>query len=464
MSLIHRSFFILKMLDNITNKLTGIFKNLSNKGAITEKDLSITLREVRVALLEADVSLKVAKELVTVIEQKAIGQKIIESVQPGQQIVKIVSDELTAILGNDSHELNLKSKPAIFLLCGLQGAGKTTTVAKLAHYCQNILKRSVSLVSTDLRRPAAIDQLRILSKENEFHFIEPLNDNITEIIKHAVDQSEKQLSDILIIDTSGRVSTDEDLLKELKTIYDLVTPQENFLVLDAMMGQQSLEVVENFNSAAPLTGFILTRLDADPRGGVALSAKYQTGLPIRFFGTGEGVKDFEVFYPERIANRILGMGDVVSLVEKASQGLDEEKLKKAEEQFKKGLFTLDDYLSQLRQMKKMGGMEGVLSLLPGVSKIKEQMNNASIDEKIITKNEAVILSMTKKEREDPKVINGSRKKRISAGAGTDVSTINKLLKQFKMTAEMMKKMSKSKTNPSSSGAIPDELLNQLKLK
>ena len=259
MSLIHRSFFYFKMLDNITNKLTGIFKSLSNKGAITEKDLSFTLREVRVALLEADVSLKVAKELVAVIEQKAIGQKIIESVQPGQQIVKIVSDELTSILGNDSHELNLKSKPAIFLLCGLQGAGKTTTVAKLAHYCQNTLKKTVSLVSTDLRRPAAIEQLRTLSKENAFHFIEPHNENVTDIVKHAVNQTEKQLSDILIIDTSGRVSTDEELLKELKTIYDLVTPQENFLVLDAMMGQQALEVVENFNLTAPIDRFYFNK-------------------------------------------------------------------------------------------------------------------------------------------------------------------------------------------------------------
>ena len=371
------------MLDNITNKLTGIFKSLSNKGAITEKDLSTTLREVRVALLEADVSLKVAKELVSVIEQKAIGQKIIESVQPGQQIVKIVSDELTAILGNDSHELNLKSKPAVFLLCGLQGAGKTTTVAKLAHYCQHTLKKTVSLVSTDLRRPAAIDQLRILSKENQFHFIEPLNNNIEEIVKHAVNQTEKQLSDILIIDTSGRISTDEELLQELKTIYDLVTPQENFLVLDAMMGQQSLEVVENFNSIAPLTGFILTRLDADPRGGVALSAKYQTGLPIRFFGSGEGVKDFEVFYPERIASRILGMGDVVSLVEKAQQQFDEKEMESMQAQMMSGQFSFNDLLKQFLQMKKMGGMSGVMSYLPGVSKVKDMLEKSDMDEKIM---------------------------------------------------------------------------------
>ena len=430
------------MLDNITNKLTGIFKSLSNKGAITEKDLSTTLREVRVALLEADVSLKVAKKLVSVIEQKAIGQKIIESVQPGQQIVKIVSDELTAILGNDSHELNLKSKPAVFLLCGLQGAGKTTTVAKLAHYCQHILKKTVSLVSTDLRRPAAIDQLRILSKENQFHFIEPLNNNIEEIVKHAVNQTEKQLSDILIIDTSGRISTDEELLQELKTIYDLVTPQENFLVLDAMMGQQSLEVVENFNSTAPLTGFILTRLDADPRGGVALSAKYQTGLPIRFFGSGEGVKDFEVFYPERIASRILGMGDVVSLVEKAQQQFDEKEMESMQAQMMSGQFSFNDLLKQFLQMKKMGGMSGVMSYLPGVSKVKDMLEKSDMDEKIIDHQIAIIRSMTKEERSDPDILKASRKKRIASGSGRQVHEVNRLLKQYEQTKKFMKQAQK----------------------
>jgi signal recognition particle subunit SRP54 len=442
MSFIHRSFFYFKMLDNITNKLTGIFKSLSNKGAITEKDLSLTLREVRVALLEADVSLKVAKELVAVIEQKAIGQKIIESVQPGQQIVKIVSDELTSILGHDNHELNLKSKPAIFLLCGLQGAGKTTTVAKLAHYCQNTLKKTVSLVSTDLRRPAAIDQLRTLSKENSFHFIEPHNENVTDIVKHAVDQTEKQLSDILIIDTSGRVSTDEELLKELKTIYDLVTPQENFLVLDAMMGQQALEVVENFNLTAPLTGFILTRLDADPRGGVALSAKYQTGLPIRFFGSGETVKDFEVFYPERIASRILGMGDVVSLVEKAQQEFDEKEMETMQAQMMSGQFSFNDLLKQFLQMKKMGGMSGVMSYLPGVSKVKDMLEKSDMDEKVIDHQIAIIRSMTKEERSDPDILKASRKKRIAAGSGRQVHEVNRLLKQYEQTKKFMKQAKK----------------------
>ena len=283
------------MLENITNKITGIFQGLSNKGAITEKDLETTLREVRVALLEADVSLKVSKDLIKNIQEKAIGQKVIENVQPGQQVVKIVSDELTEILGSQSSELNFKNKPSVFLMCGLQGAGKTTSVAKLANYCQKSLNKNVSLVSTDLRRPAAIDQLRILAKNNNIQFIEPVSNNIDEIVKSALTQSQKLLSDVLIIDTSGRISTDEELLEELKTIHKISDPQENLLVLDSMMGQQALSVVESFNNTAPLSGFILTRLDADPRGGVALSAKYQTGLPIRFFGSGEILKTSRSF-------------------------------------------------------------------------------------------------------------------------------------------------------------------------
>ena len=254
------------MLENITNKITGIFQSLSNKGAITEKDLETTLREVRVALLEADVSLKVSKDLIKNIQEKAIGQKVIENVQPGQQVVKIVSDELTEILGTQSSELNFKNKPSVFLMCGLQGAGKTTSVAKLANYCQKSLNKTVSLVSTDLRRPAAIEQLRILAKSNNIQFIEPESSRVEEIVKNAINQSQKLLSDILIIDTSGRISTDEELLSELKTIYQIAEPQENLLVLDSMMGQQALSVVEAFNNTAPLSGFILTRLDADPRG------------------------------------------------------------------------------------------------------------------------------------------------------------------------------------------------------
>ena len=430
------------MLENITNKITGIFQGLSNKGAITEKDLDTTLREVRVALLEADVSLKVSKDLIKNIQEKALGQKVIENVQPGQQIIKIVSDELTEILGSQTNELNFKNKPSVFLMCGLQGAGKTTSIAKLAYYCQNTLNKTVSLVSTDLRRPAAIEQLRVLAQKNNIQFIEPSSENVIDIVQTALTQSEKLLSDILIIDTSGRISTDEELLLELKTIYELAKPQENLLVLDSMMGQQALSVVEAFNQTAPLTGFILTRLDADPRGGVALSAKYQTGLPIRFFGSGENITDFEVFHPDRIASRILGMGDVVSLVEKAQKDFDNKEMEKLQAQMMSGKFNMEGLLKQFLQMKKMGGMSGLMSYMPGVGKIKSMMENADLDEKIIDHQIAIIRSMTKQERSDPDILKASRKKRIASGSGRQVHEVNRLLKQFEQTKKMMKQAQK----------------------
>ncbi|MDA1350379.1 MAG: signal recognition particle protein [Proteobacteria bacterium] len=430
------------MLENITNKITGIFQGLSNKGAITEKDLDTTLREVRVALLEADVSLKVSKDLIKNIQEKALGQKVIENVQPGQQIIKIVSDELTEILGSQTNELNFKNKPSVFLMCGLQGAGKTTSIAKLAYYCQNTLNKTVSLVSTDLRRPAAIEQLRVLAQKNNIQFIEPSSENVIDIVQTALTQSEKLLSDILIIDTSGRISTDEELLLELKTIYELAKPQENLLVLDSMMGQQALSVVEAFNQTAPLTGFILTRLDADPRGGVALSAKYQTGLPIRFFGSGENITDFEVFHPDRIASRILGMGDVVSLVEKAQKDFDNKEMENLQAQMMSGKFNMEGLLKQFLQMKKMGGMSGLMSYMPGVGKIKSMMENADLDEKIIDHQIAIIRSMTKQERSDPDILKASRKKRIASGSGRQVHEVNRLLKQFEQTKKMMKQAQK----------------------
>ncbi len=430
------------MLENITNKITGIFQGLSNKGAITEKDLETTLREVRVALLEADVSLKVSKDLIKNIQEKALGQKVIENVQPGQQIIKIVSDELTEILGSQSSELNFKNKPSVFLMCGLQGAGKTTSIAKLAHYCQNTLNKTVSLVSTDLRRPAAIEQLRVLAQKNNIQFIEPSSEDVKDIVQTALNQSEKLLSDILIIDTSGRISTDEELLIELKTIYELAKPQENLLVLDSMMGQQALSVVEAFHHTAPLTGFILTRLDADPRGGVALSAKYQTGLPIRFFGSGENISDFEVFHPDRIASRILGMGDVVSLVEKAQKDFDNKEMESLQAQMMSGKFNMEGMLKQFLQMKKMGGMSGLMSYMPGVGKIKSMMENADFDEKIIDHQIAIIRSMTKQERSDPDILKASRKKRIASGSGRQVHEVNRLLKQFEQTKKMMKQAQK----------------------
>ena len=458
--------FDYKMFENLTNKLESVFSRLKKAPSLNEEQVDTGLKEIRLALLEADVALSVAKEFIEKIKLKAVGQEILKSISPGQMIVKIVYDELVNFLGEKKQELNFNAvPPACILLVGLQGSGKTTSAAKLAKLVEKKYNKKVLLVSLDVYRPAAQEQLKILAESNEINHLPVINgQQPLDITNRALNAATLNGSDVIIFDTAGRTQVDLVMMNEIKQIKELIRPTETILVADSLTGQIAANVAKEFDNSVDVSSIILTRVDGDGRGGAALSMKYITNKPIKYIGVGEKIDDMELFYPERIANRILGMGDVVSLVEKASEGIDEEKLKNAEEQFKKGLFTLDDYLSQIRQMKKMGGMEGVMSLLPGVNKIKEQMKNASIDEKIISTNEAIILSMTKKEREDPKVINGSRKKRIATGAGTDVSTINKLLKQFKMMTEMMKKMSKGKTNPNSSGAIPDELLNQLKLK
>ncbi len=455
-----------KMFENLTNKLETIFSKLKKAPSLNEEQVDAGLKEIRLALLEADVALSVAKEFIEKIRPKAIGQEILRSISPGQMIVKIVYDELVNFLGEKNQELNFNvTPPACMVLVGLQGSGKTTSAVKLAKLVEKKYNKKVLLVSLDVYRPAAQEQLKILAETNEINHLPVINgQQPLDITKRALNAATLNGSDVIIFDTAGRTQVDLMMMNEIKQIKALVKPTETILVADSLTGQIAANVAKEFDNTVDVSSIILTRIDGDGRGGAALSMKHITNKPIKYIGVGEKIDDLELFHPERIANRILGMGDVVSLVEKASEGLDEEKLKKSEEQFRKGLFTLDDYLSQIRQMKKMGGMEGVMSLLPGVNKIKEQMKNASIDEKIISTNEAIILSMTKKEREEPKVINGSRKKRIAAGAGADISTINKLLKQFKMMTEMMKKMSKGKANPTSSGAIPDELLNQLKLK
>ena len=454
-----------KMFEKLNSKLEIIFSKLKNAPSLTEAQVDSGLKEIRLALLEADVALSVAKEFIEKVKPKTIGQEIIKSTSPGQMIVKIVHDELVNFLGEKNQDLNFNvAPPACILLVGLQGSGKTTSAAKLAKLVEKKYKKKVLLVSLDIYRPAAQEQLRVLAEANEINYLPVIKDQQPlDISKRSLNAAKLNGTDVIIFDTAGRTQVDLIMMNEIKKIKELVKPTETILVADSLTGQVAATVAKEFDKAVEVSGIILTRVDGDGRGGAALSMKHITNKPIKYIGVGEKIDDIEMFHPDRIANRILGMGDIVSLVEKASQGLDEEKLKKNEEQFKKGLFTLDDYLSQLRQMKKMGGMDSVLSLLPGVSKIKEQMQNASIDEKIISTNEAIILSMTKKEREEPKLINGSRKKRIAVGSGSDVSTINKLLKQFKMMTDMMKKMSKgSKTNQISSGNIPDEILNQLK--
>ena len=454
-----------KMFENLTNKLETILSKLKNAPSLTEAQVDSGLKEIRLALLEADVALSVTKEFIEKIKPKAIGQEIIRSTSPGQMIVKIVHDELTNFLGEKNQELNFNVvPPACIILVGLQGSGKTTSAAKLAKLVEKKYNKKVLLVSLDVYRPAAQEQLKVLAEANNINHLPVIKEQQPlDISKRALNVATLNGTDVIIFDTAGRTQVDIMMMNEIKKIKELVKPTETILVADSLTGQVAATVAKEFDKTVDLSSIILTRVDGDGRGGAALSMKHITNKPIKYIGIGEKIDDLEIFYPDRIANRILGMGDIVSLVEKASQGLDEEKIKKTEEQFKKGLFTLEDYLSQLRQMKKMGGVDGVLSLLPGVSKVKEQMKNAAIDEKIISTNEAIILSMTKKEREDPKVINGSRKKRIVVGAGADISTINKLLKQFKMMTDMMKKMSKGgKTNQIPSGVNPDEILNQLK--
>jgi len=410
------------------------------------------------------VALPVVKEFISNVKPKAIGQEIIKSISPGQMIVKIVYDELVTILGSKNEEINLKAVPPIsILLVGLQGSGKTTSAAKLASLIQNKHKKKVMLASLDVYRPAAQEQLKLLAEKNDIQCL-PIVDNQQplDISKRALNAANLNGSDVIIFDSAGRTQIDLPMMSEIKQIKEITNPVETILVADSLTGQIAVNIAKEFDTAINLSSIILTRVDGDARGGAALSMKHVTGKPIKYIGVGEKVSDFEMFHPDRLANRILGMGDVVTLVEKAAQDLSEEKIKETEEDLKKGIFTMDSYLSQLRQMKKMGGMEGVMSMLPGVSKMKAKMDQANIDEKMLIENEAIILSMTKKEKENPKIISGSRRKRISQGAGVDVAKINKLLKQFKMMSDMMKKMSQGKKIPS--GMIPDEMLNQLKWK
>jgi len=450
------------MFENLTNKLENIFSKLKNAPSLNEEQVNIGLKEIRQALIEADVALEVVKEFISNIKPKAIGQEIVKSTSPGQMIIKIVYDEIVNILGEKKQELNLKaSSPVSILLVGLQGSGKTTTAAKLAKFVEKKYKKKVMLVSLDVYRPAAQEQLKILAEANGLsHLPIVVNQKPIDITKRAVNAANLNGSDIIIFDTAGRTQIDLSMMSEIKQVKEIIKPTETILIADSLTGQIAVNVAKEFDSSVDLSSIILTRIDGDGRGGAALSMKQTTGKPIKYIGVGEKIDDFEMFYPERIANRILGMGDVVSLVEKATQDIDQEKIKKTEEDLKKGLFTLDSYLDQLRQMKKMGGMEGIMSLLPGVSKMKSQMEKSSIDESMLTENEAIILSMTKLEKENPKIISGSRRKRISNGSGVDVSKINKLIKQFRTMSDMMKKMSQGKKIPS--GAIPDEILNQLK--
>jgi signal recognition particle subunit SRP54 len=451
-----------KMFENLTNKLEGILSKFKGTASLTEEQVDSGLREIRLALLEADVALSVTKEFISNIKPKAIGKEVIKSTSPGQTLIKIVYDELVKILGSKNEKLSFKAVPPVsLLLVGLQGSGKTTSAAKLAKTIEKNYKKKVMLVSLDVYRPAAQEQLQTLAETNNIQCL-PINEGQQplDISKRALNTATLNGSDVIIFDTAGRTQIDLPMMTEIKNIKEIVKPTETILVADSLTGQIAVNVAKEFDSAVNLSGIILTRIDGDARGGAALSMKQVTGKPIKYIGVGEKISDLELFHPDRLANRILGMGDVVTLVEKAQQDLSEEKIKETEEELKKGIFTMDSYLSQLRQMKKMGGLEGVMSMLPGVNKMKEKMEQANVDEKMLIENEAIILSMTGKEKNNPKIISGSRKKRISKGSGVDISKINKLLKQFKMMSDMLKKMSKGEKIPS--GIMPDEMYKQLK--
>ncbi len=436
------------MFDNITNSLSKVFDSFSGKRFISEENLNEAMREIRVALLEADVSLAVAKNFIHKIKQEAIGKQVIKNVAPGQMIVKIVYDHLVETLGSQKAEINLEAKPPIILMMvGLQGAGKTTTCGKLAHFLKTKHnKKRILLASLDTRRPAAQEQLQILAKQIEVDSLDIIvGQNPIEITKRALKQVAEYNYDILILDSAGRTSIDQELMQEVSEVQKIANPNETILVVDGLVGQDGINIARNFKEKLTIDGVILTRIDGDSRGGVAITMKIETGCPIKFLGSGEKINDLEPFDPERIASRILGMGDVVSLVEKAAEILDEQELRKAEAKFKKGSFDLNDLSSQIKNMRKMGGLGGILKFLPGAGQIKEQLSNPKV-EKDIKKQEALINSMTPKEREKPDILNSSRKRRIAIGAGATIQDINSLLKKFKQMQKMMGKMGKMDQN------------------
>ncbi len=432
------------MFDNFSTKITRIFDTISGKKFISEDDLNATMREIRIALLEADVSLPIAKEFIEKVKAEALGQQVIKSVSPGQMVVKIVHDELVKLLGGEKAEINLNAKPPIvILMVGLQGAGKTTTSGKLALRFKNKNHKKVLLASLDTYRPAAAQQLKILSQRVAVDFDE--FDGAKTPLFLAKKAKQKALDggyEILILDTAGRTHINDELMSELIDIEKAVEPTEILLVVDAMIGQDAVNVAKSFNEKLKLTGTILTRLDGDSRGGAALTMKAATNCAIKFIGIGEKLEELDEFNPDRIASRIIGMGDVVSLVEKAQEVFDAKEMEKAAKKMQKGQFDLDDLLSQIRNMKKMGGIGSIVNLLPGMGKIKEQLGKLGGFEKEIKMQEALILSMTQKERANPDILNSSRKHRIARGAGSTIQEVNRLLKKYKQMQKMMKKVGK----------------------
>jgi signal recognition particle subunit SRP54 len=422
----------------LSDKLQEIFSRLRGKGRLSEADVAAALREVRLALLEADVSYKVAKDFVAAVQQRAVGEEVLRSLTPGQQVVKIVHEELTALMGAEHAKLTVSPKPpTVVMMVGLQGSGKTTSSAKIAMYLKSQGKRPL-LAAADIYRPAAIEQLQVLGQQADIPVFAPgAHLSPVEIARQALAHTGPHGNDFLIIDTAGRLHINEELMAELGAMRAAVNPTEILLVVDAMLGQDAVKVAASFHEQLALTGVVLTKLDGDTRGGAALSVKAVTGCPIKFTGTGEKLAALEPFYPERMASRILGMGDVLTLIEKAQQNMDAEKMAEMEAKLRQSRFTLDDFLSQLAEMRKMGDMKEMLAMIPGLGK---QIKDIQVDEKQLSAIEAIIRSMTKAERENPAILNGSRKRRIAQGSGRQVQEVNRLLKQFDQMQKMMKQL------------------------
>ncbi len=430
------------LFSSLSERLNHIFSKLTKRGKLTELEIKTAMREVRVALLEADVNLKVAKQFIADVSEKAVGQEILASLNPAQQVIKIVNDELIELMGSKNAKLEVSSKPpTIIMMCGLQGAGKTTLCGKLAVLLKKQGKRPL-LVAGDIYRPAAITQLQVVGKNAGVEVFEKGTQSPVKTAKQAVEYARSMNYDTVILDTAGRLQIDETLMQELENIKKEVEVSETLLVVDAMTGQEAVNVAETFNARLEITGVILTKLDGDTRGGACLSIKAVTGKPIKFIGVGEKLADLEPFYPERMASRILGMGDVMSLIEKAQQAITEEDAKKMQQKMKENSFTLNDYLEQFAMLKKMGGAQAMMSMLPGMNKMK--VSEKDIDEKRIEHTKAMILSMTQAERDNPSVIDSKRKRRIAAGSGTSVQEINQLLKQFEQTKLLMKQLKGNK--------------------
>ena len=445
------------MFDTLNTKFEKIVQSIRGKAVISETDLEVTLREIRIALLEADVSLVVVKEFINSIKSNILGKEILKSVKPDQMIIKLVQDELVKILGSENKSLNLSSSQLTkILFCGLQGSGKTTSIAKLSYLLKKSSKKKILLASADIYRPAAQEQLKVLAEETGSDFFSHNLSSVSNIVDDSIDYAQKNLFDILILDTAGRQVVDKKLMSELIEIENKFKPDETLLVADALTGQDAANVAKSFSDAINITGSILTRIDGDSRGGAALSIKSITNSPIKFIGLGEKVQNFEPFHPERIAQRILGMGDIVSLVEKAAENIDKEEMEDMAKKIAKGKFDLEDFANQLKQMGKMGGVSGLLSMMPGVSKAQKLMAENKISNSMIDKQIAIISSMTKKERADPDIIKASRKIRISKGSGTKVQDVNRLLKQFLQSQKMMKRMKSM-----GKGGIPSDLMQKL---